>query len=290
MQRDFNKKEENPKLGHKLLGHPFFIIGIVASTVFILLGGMQMASMMGQKVALIEQQKSDLTEDSSQSTLPSTEEDNALLPGSKSEKQSKVVKSIKKEIAEAKDKKTLEKIEQKLKTKLSEFEKEGQNKELYSKLIRSIKSKELSLPSKNTGIKSEVDLNETALIETQAKAFLTKIDFDLIKTTAFLKEYNGVNFNTLEALETYKSIAQHKKDYLFLISKLRKLKDDSYFEKGEKLLQKRFKSISLDQFDEENYNWTTKNKPSWMSQTQVDEIKNWWNILDDEIERIDSDY
>jgi hypothetical protein len=289
MQRDFYKKDDNAPKEQQLLDNPLFIIGVVALSVFILLGGMQFASYSGSsKPQKVEDPP---LEDSTQrEEIVKIEEESIVPETPQSEPKAPEIVRIEQRIAEAEDEETLEKIKKDLETDRTKLVKNEKSKKVYSGLIRSIESKKVGLSPKETPAASTPDFSKTASIESRAKAFLGRTDFNLQTTTNFLKEYNGVNFNTLEALETYKSICEHKQDYLFLMSKLGQLGDDSYYEKGERLLKKKFKHISLDQFDEENYNWTTKNKPSWMSAAQAEEIKNWWNILDDEIERVDSDY
>lgn len=290
MQRDFYKKDDKALKEQQLIDNPLFIIGVVALSVFILLGGMQFASFSGS--SKIQKVEDPPLEDSTQrEEIAKTEEDSPLIPEPpKTEPKAPEIVRIEKRIAEAKDEETLQKIKKDLEADRPKLVKSEKSKKVYSGLIQSIESKKVKLSPKEAPSASTPDFSKTASMESRAKAFLGRTDFNLQTTTKFLKEYNGVNFNTLEALETYKSICEHKQDYLFLMSKLSQLGDDSYFEKAEKLLYKKFKHISLDQFDEENMNWTTKHKPSWMSQAQADEIKNWWNILDDEIERVDSDY
>jgi hypothetical protein len=271
---DKQKQQSNASL----LDNPLAVLGIALLSVavlFVLLELINNKSIYRQK-SIPESEK----EDSSSSVAKKDK------PNSSSDE--KKIENIKKRIEGAEDKKHLELI-------LTELEADSlaivklTSESDFQNLKDAISSKKIKLERSKE--KSEPNVKEEPIAELPASynQMLKSINFDLSLATSMKNQYNGYDRSIIDALDYYKKISEHKANYVNIMSELKKLGDNSYYENAEKLMRKKFKNKSIDEFEEED-EYLLNNRPAWLSAPQLNEIRRWGDEIDDELERIDSDY
>ncbi len=265
----YNKSTEK-----SILDNPLNVLGIVVLSVSLIL---TFAELLSYKSVPKESTVLTKTKEDSTKNNKATENTEAT----------NTAKEIKKRIAAAKDTTELNKILDEVKSESAALEKITNQAELKSleqsisiRKIKLQKSKEEPLP---------VIEEPIASIPGDYQQMLRSAAFDLSAATRFKDQYKGYDRNLINSLEYYKKVAEHKADYNNIISELRKLGDNSYYEKAEKLMRKKFKNKSIDDFEAEDQ-YLFDSKPSWITAAQEAEMRRWGDEIDEELERIDSDY
>jgi hypothetical protein len=278
-----------PPPSNKLIDNPFFILGLVFSAVLLLIVGAEWFGKQG----IVDKKEPQKSEDSTNMAELAVDKNPAKSKGKT--KIEKKIPALKTKIENAKDSTALNAILKELKRDSATIvNADKENRAEFSDLIKLLQRKKAELLKVNPIINEQpiptpVPEKPKSLIAKEVQSFIGSTAFDAAATAKMRQQYKGMDTYTLDALETYEAICQHKADYQHILSALRKMSDDSYYEKSERLLKHKFKGKSIDDLEEVNWNFTD-NKPAWMTAAQEAEIKRWWDEIDEEVERLDSDY
>ena len=264
-KRTVKTKNSNEK---SFLDNPLLVSGIAVMTVFVILLIPEiLSSVMLQKEPkqIVEAPKKD-----SISEEPSNKGTN------------KKFVAIKESIEKAKDQSELENI-------LKEIKSESTKSEIKDKT--EIKELENLIANKKIKLETKDDkfVQPEEQISTTYSQLLASSDFDLDKAKVLKTNYAGFDRNLINSLDYYHKLCEHKVDYIVIMRELKKLGDNSYYEKADVLMRKKLKNKSIDEFESED-EYLLSNKAAWITATQETEIRRWGDEIDEELERIDADY
>ena len=264
-KRTVKTKNSNEK---SILDNPLMVSGIAVMTVFVIL---LIPEILSSVMRLKEpKQIVEVVKKDSISEEPSNKGTN------------KKFVAIKESIEKAKDQPELENI-------LEEIKSESTKSEIKDKT--EIKELENLIAIKKIKLESKKDkfVQPEEKISTTYSQLLASSDFDLDKAKVLKTNYAGFDRNLINSLDYYHKLCEHKVDYIVIMRELKKLGDNSYYERAEILMRKKLKNKSIDEFESED-EYLLSNKAAWITATQETEIRRWGDEIDEELERIDADY
>jgi hypothetical protein len=251
-----------------ILDNPLMVSGIVIITVFIILLIPEILS-----ISILQKEPKQIVEEPKKDSI--SEE-----PTKKGT--NKKLVAIKESIEKAKDQSELENILEEIK---SESTKSGiKDKAEIKELENLIARKTIKLKTKEDKF-----VQPEEQISTTYSQLLASSDFDLDKTRKLKINYTGFDRDLINSLDYYYKLCEHKVDYIVIMKELKKLGDNSYYEKADVLMRKKLKNKSIDEFESED-EYLLSNKAAWITATQETEIRRWGDEIDEELERIDADY
>ncbi len=271
MQYRTAKQNIKPKKSN--LDNPLAVLGIVLLSVVLLLA---LAELINYKPVY------------KQAITPKQPEDSIKLQNPSKPIVNSKLDQIKNRIEKAKDTTELESILEEVKSDnaaniktINEFEFKELEKSISLRKIKLKNSKEDPVPIIVEEPITSIPANYQQMLRSTA--------FDLAMASNLKNQYSGYDRTVIDALDYYKKVSQHKADYLTIITELRKMEDNSYFEDAERLMKKRFNNKTIDNFESDD-EFLLDPKPSWITAAQEAEIRRWGDEIDEELERLDSDY